>query len=46
LKKEPRDRPQSVAELAAMLGEVPMAEEWTPQRAERWWKKNFPARTA
>jgi tRNA A-37 threonylcarbamoyl transferase component Bud32 len=45
LKKEPDDRPQSVSELACLLGEVPISEEWTPERAGRWWSENFPGRT-
>lgn len=45
LKKEPRDRPQSVAELASRLGEVPIAEEWTAERTDRWWREHFPDRT-
>jgi len=46
LKKEPRDRPQSVAELASLLAEIPLAEEWTPGRAGRWWNEQFPGRDA
>ena len=43
LKKEPGDRPQSVAELSEMLGEVSCDEKWTTGRAESWWAEHLPS---
>ena len=37
LAKEPANRPQTADELAARLAALPMAEDWTPSRARRWW---------
>ncbi len=42
LAKQPADRPGSAAELWQRLGEVPLAEPWTPGRAESWWRGNLP----
>jgi serine/threonine-protein kinase len=42
LAKDPADRPQTADELAARLGSVRLAEEWTPLRAREWWDENRP----
>ena len=42
LEKSPGRRPSSALELWRQLGEVPLDEPWTPERAERWWRENLP----
>jgi serine/threonine-protein kinase len=44
LEKDPADRPQSARELAARLAACRHGrDEWTPERAERWWGAHAPA---
>jgi serine/threonine-protein kinase len=43
LAKNPSDRPQTARELARRLEEVPIAVEWTPERARAWWETHRPA---
>ncbi len=38
LAKDPAARPASAAELWARLRAVPVPQEWTIERAERWWR--------
>ncbi|MCB9729226.1 MAG: serine/threonine protein kinase [Deltaproteobacteria bacterium] len=40
LQKDPDHRPATVAELAAMLRAVPLAEPWTEARAAAWWAEH------
>ena len=40
LKKDPNDRFQSAKQMAAALGEVPLATPWDAQRAEEWWDRH------
>lgn len=43
LRKDPAERPQSAAALAALLAECAAAiGPWTPQQAEAWWKEHVP----
>jgi serine/threonine-protein kinase len=42
LAKNPRDRPQSARELSQRLGTIPLAEEWTQERAHQWWTTHRP----
>jgi len=42
LQKDPEDRPQSILELASRLSRVPLSEEWTAERAKKWWDLHFP----
>lgn len=42
LAKEPADRPQTVAELAAALRACPVSEPWTLAEAQAWWAKFGP----
>jgi len=37
LEKAPEKRPQSAVDLWAQLGEVPLENPWTLERAESWW---------
>ena len=37
LEKDPSDRFQSAKDMAAALGEVPLAEPWDVRRADEWW---------
>ena len=37
LAKDPADRPQTARELARLLGEVELKEQWTEERAGQWW---------
>jgi serine/threonine-protein kinase len=37
LEKDPNNRPQTAAELAAELRAVPRTEDWSEERARRWW---------
>jgi serine/threonine-protein kinase len=46
LEKAPRDRPSSAIELWRLLGEVPLATEWTTERAEAWWREHLPELSA
>jgi serine/threonine protein kinase len=43
LAKDPAHRPQSAGDVAARLDAIPLAEPWTPRRAESWWQTNLPA---
>ena len=38
LAKDPLDRPQSAMELRTRLEAVPFEEQWSEQRAAKWWK--------
>ena len=42
LANSPDDRPATATELALRLGDVPVPEPWTPERAERWWQRHRP----
>jgi serine/threonine protein kinase len=42
LAKKPGDRPQSAKELARLLGELPIAGNWTEERAHQWWSMHQP----
>jgi eukaryotic-like serine/threonine-protein kinase len=42
LAKNPGDRPQSARELSQRLGTIPLAEEWTQERAHQWWTTHRP----
>jgi hypothetical protein len=42
LAKDPAARPQSAAELARRLADVPIASPWTQDRADRWWQSHLP----
>jgi serine/threonine-protein kinase len=46
LEKAPEKRPASAAELWRQLGEVPLENPWTPERAEAWWRANLPSLAA
>ncbi len=45
LEKDPNRRPASAAEMAARLDACEVAEPWTTERAERWWRAHLPERT-
>jgi eukaryotic-like serine/threonine-protein kinase len=40
LEKEPSARPQSARELAQLLAESRLAEQWTPERRAAWWAEH------
>jgi serine/threonine-protein kinase len=42
LAKQVEERPQSADELARSLEACPLAEPWTPERAQRWWGLHRP----
>jgi DNA-binding NtrC family response regulator len=42
LEKAPSKRPASAIELWRRLGEIPLAQPWTPERAEDWWRERLP----
>jgi serine/threonine-protein kinase len=42
LAKDPADRPQTAAGLAARLRGLGLADEWTPGNAEAWWQLHMP----
>jgi serine/threonine-protein kinase len=42
LAKDPADRPQTAAGLAARLRGLGLADEWTPGDAEAWWQLHMP----
>jgi serine/threonine-protein kinase len=46
LAKDPADRPQSARELAKRLSDIPLSEDWTDERARRWWELSGPVRTS
>jgi len=46
LAKRPQQRPANAVELSARLAACPVSEPWTTERAQEWWAKNFPARSA
>ena len=39
LAKNPKDRPQSAAELERALSECQAADHWSQKKAEEWWKE-------
>ena len=41
LAKDPKDRPQSAAELAQSLGAIEV-EPWGEEQAMRWWREHRP----
>ena len=43
LAKDPAKRPASAIDLARMLGEIPVRQPWTLERAEEWWERHLPA---
>jgi serine/threonine-protein kinase len=42
LEKDPTKRPQSARELSRRLGEIPVTEPWTEDRARLWWTRHEP----
>jgi serine/threonine-protein kinase len=42
LEKDPATRPSSAVELWRLLGEVPIANPWTQDRAATWWNEHLP----
>ncbi len=40
LEKTPNDRPQSVIQLAQLMGECASSSTWTFSKAQRWWEEN------
>jgi serine/threonine-protein kinase len=40
LRKDPNDRPQTMAELADSLRKIPLENPWTDERARHWWLEN------
>ncbi|MEZ5401566.1 MAG: serine/threonine-protein kinase [Bryobacteraceae bacterium] len=46
LEKDPAKRPQSARELKTLLERTPLAEEWTNDLAEEWWRRHAPIQEA
>jgi serine/threonine-protein kinase len=44
LAKHPADRPQTADELAERLASVRLEQEWTVERARKWWQEHQPPR--
>jgi len=42
MEKDPARRPATAAELGSRLRDVKVPQEWTPERAERWWRAHMP----
>jgi DNA-binding NtrC family response regulator len=42
LEKEPQKRPRSALDLWHQLGDVPIENPWTQERAEAWWREHLP----
>jgi serine/threonine-protein kinase len=42
LEKDPAKRPPSASELGRLLKATKLAESWTAERAERWWRAHRP----
>ena len=42
LEKDPADRPQSASQLGALLVESLPDADWTPEKAEAWWRLHLP----
>ena len=42
LEKDPDNRPRSAIDLWHQLGDVPIENPWTQERAERWWQEHLP----
>jgi serine/threonine-protein kinase len=45
LEKEPRHRPSSAGEIRRALSQFAIADSWTPEKAEKWWKLHMPEKT-
>ncbi len=43
LRKDPAERPQTIAELEARLRQVPLESPWSYARAQAWWQLHLPA---
>ena len=42
LDKAPNRRPATAVELWQRLGDVPLDDPWTEERASAWWRENLP----
>jgi eukaryotic-like serine/threonine-protein kinase len=42
LEKEPQARPQSAGEVRRRILQNGLADSWTPERAEKWWRLHMP----
>jgi serine/threonine-protein kinase len=42
LEKEPSNRPKDADDLERRLTSVDLAESWTTERAEKWWRVHLP----
>jgi serine/threonine-protein kinase len=42
LEKEPQRRPSSAGEIRRAISQYGLADSWTPERAEKWWKLHMP----
>jgi hypothetical protein len=42
LQKDPRDRPSTAGEIRKRIDQSGLADSWTAERAEKWWKLHMP----
>jgi tRNA A-37 threonylcarbamoyl transferase component Bud32 len=45
LEKEPERRPSNAREIIKTLSQSAVADSWTPERAEKWWRAHMPERS-
>jgi len=45
LEKEPRHRPPSAGEIRRAISQFALADSWTSDKAEKWWKLHMPEKT-
>jgi eukaryotic-like serine/threonine-protein kinase len=46
LEKDPQARPPNAGVIRQRISEFKLAESWTPERAEKWWKLHMPEKNA
>jgi len=46
LEKDPQARPSSAGEIRRKISQNGLADSWTPERAEKWWRMHMPERAA
>jgi serine/threonine-protein kinase len=46
LEKDPQARPSSAGDIRRKISQDGLADSWTPERAEKWWRLHMPERAA
>jgi len=46
LEKDPQARPSSAGDIRRKISQYGLADSWTPERAEKWWRLHMPEKAA